>query len=65
MLLEAFIVEWLSDSLYRKRTQLCGGQKDNGLEMCRYLYNEYPGVSDAVRLGGARSLQEWTRCTKI
>ena len=33
--------------------------------MWRYLYNEYPGVSDAVRLGGARSLQEWTRCTKI
>ena len=64
-ILEGFLVEWLSDGLYRRRTQLCGGEKGNGIEMWRYLYNEYQGGSDAVRLGGARRLQEWSRCNEL
>ena len=31
--LEAFLVDWLSDGLYKRRNQLCGGEKGNGLEM--------------------------------
>ena len=64
-ILEAFLVEWLSDGLYRRRVQLCGGEKGNGIEMWRWLYAEFQGGSDAVRLGGARRLQEWTRCNKM
>ena len=64
-ILEAFLVEWLSDGLYRRRTQLCGGEKGNGLEMWRWLYHEYQGGSEAVMLGGARRLQEWPRCNKL
>ena len=64
-MLENFIIDWLSDGLYKRRVQLCGGEKGNGFEMWRYLYQEFHGGSDAVHLGGARRLQEWPRCTNI
>ena len=37
----------------------------NGFEMWRWLFNEFQGGSDAIKLGGARRLQEWSRCTKL
>ena len=63
--LESFLVDWLSDPLYRRRHQLSGGEKGNGFEMWRYLFQEYHGGSDAVHLGGARRLQEWPRCNNL
>ena len=64
-MLEGFLVEHMSDSLYRRRKQLSGGERGNGFEMWRWLYNEFQGGSDAVNLGGARRLQDWSRCTKM
>ena len=64
-ILEAFIVEWISDSMYRRRTQLSGGERGNGFEMWRLLYAEFQGGSSAVALGGNRRLQEWPRCNRI
>ena len=64
-ILEGFLIEWLSDSLYKRRTQLCGGTKGNGLEMWRWLFTEFQGGSDAVMLGGSRQLQDWPRCQKL
>ena len=64
-MLEGFLVDHLSDSLYRRRKQLSGGMLGNGFEMWRWLYNEFQGGSDAVNLGGARRLQDWPRCNKI
>ena len=65
LMLECFLVDWLGDGLYRRRTQLSGGSKGNGFEMWRWLYQEYQGGSDAVNLGGTRRLQDWSRCTKL
>ena len=64
-MLEAFIVEWISDSMCRRRTQLSGGEKGNGFEMWRLLYSEFQGGSAAVQLGGNRRLQEWPRCNRL
>ena len=63
--LEAFLIDWFSDGLYKRRNQLCGGEKGNGLEMWRWLYQEYQGGSEAVMLGGTRRLQDWSRCNKL
>ena len=63
--LEGFLVEYLSDSLYRRRRQLAGGELGNGFEMWRWLHQEYQGGSEAIRLGGARRLQDWPRCNKL
>ena len=63
--LEGFLVDYLSDSTYKRRNQLCGGEPGNGLEMWRYLYQEFQGGSDAVHRGGARRLQEWPRCNNL
>lgn len=63
--LEAFLVEHMTDSLYRRRRQLAGGVLGNGFEMWRWLFNEFQGRSEAIKLGGARRLQEWPRCTKL
>ena len=64
-MLEGFLVDHISDGLYRRRYQLCGGERGNGLEMWRWLYAEFQGGSEAVRLGGSRRLQEWPRCQKL
>ena len=64
-ILEGFLIEYLSDSLYRRRVQLCGGTKGYGLEMRRWLFHEFAGGSEAVMLGGSRRLQDWSRCTKM
>ena len=64
-MLESFLIEWISDSMYRRRTQLSGGEKGNGFEMWRLLYAEFQGGSSAVQLGGIRRLQEWPRCNKL
>ena len=64
-ILEGFLIEYLSDSLYKRRTQLCGGVPGNGLEMWRWLYLEFQGGSEAVMLGGSRRLQDWPRCNKM
>ena len=65
VMLEAFLVEHMNDSLYRRRRQLSGGVMGNGFEMWRWLFNEFQGGSDAIKLGGARRLQEWPRCTRL
>ena len=64
-ILESFIIEWVSDSMYRRRTQLSGGERGNGFEMWRLLYAEFQGGSSAVTLGGTRRLQEWPRCNRL
>ena len=64
-MLEGFLVEHINDGLYKRRFQLCGGERGNGLEMWRWLYAEFQGGSEAVRLGGSRRLQEWPRCNKL
>ena len=64
-ILEGFLIEYLSDSLYKRRAQLCGGVKGNGLEMWRWLFLEFAGGSEAVMLGGSRRLQDWSRCNKM
>ena len=43
-ILEGFLVEHLSDGLYRRRFQLCGGERGNGLEMWRWLVCEFQGM---------------------
>ena len=65
MMLEQFLVEWLGDSLYRRRKQLCGGVPGIGFEMWRWLYQEFQGGSEAVMLGGSRRLQDFPRCSKL
>ena len=63
--LEAWLVDWLSDSFYHRRKQLSGGEKINGFEMWRWMFNEFQGGSDAINLGGTRRLQDWPGCNKI
>ena len=58
-------MEHLSDNLYRRRHQLCGGMRGNGLEMWRWLFNGFQGGSEAVHLGAPRRLQELPRCNKL
>ena len=62
---EGVPVEHINDGLYRRRFQLCGGEKGNGLEMWRWQYTEFQRGSEAVRLGGSRRLQEWPSCNKL
>ena len=64
-MIEGFLSEFLSDSLYKRQVQLCGGVKGNGLEMWRWLFLQFAGGSEAVMLGGSHRLQDWTRCTKM
>ena len=63
--MEAWLVDWLSDSFYRRRKQLSGGEKGNGFEMWRWMFNEFQSGSDAINLGGSRRLQDWPRYSKI
>ena len=51
--------------MYKRRTQLSGGEKGNGFEMWRTLLQEYQGGSMAVALGGSRRLQEWPRRNRL
>ena len=39
VMLEAFLVEHMSDTLYRRRRQLSGGVMGNGFEMWRWMFN--------------------------
>ena len=65
--LEVFICTWVSDSIYNRRVQMAGGERErgNGLEIWRQLFLEHHGGADAIRLGGMRRLQEWPRCSAI
>ena len=58
---------WVNDTIYNRRSQLSGGEKEtgNGFEIWRRLYQEHHGGAEAVKLGGIRRLQEWPKCTSI
>ena len=36
--LENFVVDFVSDTMYKKRKQLCGGEPNNGFELWRRLF---------------------------
>ena len=65
--LEATLLDYLPDSLAKRRIQLSGGtsQECNGFTMWRRLHRDYQGSGDAVEYAGTEALREYGRCGKI
>ena len=48
------LVVWLSDTLYRKRENVCGGEECNGFELWRRLCADHKGQrGDTIKPAGA------------
>ena len=65
--LEATLLDFLPDSLGKRRIQLSGGtaQECNGFRMWRRLHRDFQGSGDAVEYAGTEALREYDKCQKI
>ena len=65
--LEATLLDYLPESLCKRRIQLSGGvaQECNGFTMWRRLHRDFQGSGDAVEYAGTEALREYGRCNKI
>ena len=61
-MLENYLSIWLSDALYKKRKNWCGGETGNGFELWRRLRADYKGKSGAViKVSGVTALQTFPK----
>jgi hypothetical protein len=59
-------VLWLSDTLYRKRKNLCGGEEGNGFELWRRLCADHKGQrGETIKQAGAVALHTFPKCEKV
>ena len=65
--LEQLLVDWLPDSLYNRRDQLCGGegQQHNGFMMWRRLHRDNFGGDIHINIAGIDVLREYPNCSKL
>ena len=64
--LENYVVLWLSDRLYSKRKNLCGGEEGNGFELWRKLCADQKGQrGHTIKQDGATALHTFPKCEKI
>ena len=64
--LENYLVSWISDSLYKKRKRLCGGEAGNGFELWRTLRCKYKGKGNAaIEESGICTLHNFPKCDKV
>ena len=65
--LEATLLDYLPESLGKRRIQLSGGtaQECNGFTMWRRLHRDFQGSGDAVEYAGTEALGEYGRCNNI
>ena len=65
--LEQVIVDYLPSAQYNKRSQLCGGEGEegNGFNMWRQLYQDNAGTSEIVEQAGIDVLREYKQCDKV
>ena len=67
MKLEQFLCDWLPESFYNRRDQLCGGglECNNGFVMWRKLHVEHMGQGDVIEFAGTECLRTYGRCNKL
>ena len=65
--LEQLIVDWLPESLYNRRDQLCGGigERHNGFLMWRRLHIDNVGGDVHINIAGIDVLREYPSCSKL
>ena len=66
--LESCIVDYLPIDLYRRREQLCGGDREsgNGFAMWRRLHVDCEGDGDsAIEYAGIEVLRNYPRCNQL
>ena len=60
------MASWLSDTPYRKRTNLCGVEEGNGFELWRRLCADYKGQrGDTIKQAGGTALYTFPKCKKV
>ena len=64
---EQVLVDWIPESLYQRRTQLCGGpeERNNGFIMWRRLHSDNVGSEVHIANAGIDCLREYGRCTRM
>lgn len=61
-----YLVLWLSNTLYRKRKNLCGGEEGNGFELWRRLCADHEGqIGDTIKQARAVALHTFPKCEKV
>ena len=65
--LEQCLVDHLTDTMYDRRVQLCGGKENanNGLAMWRRLHSDFAGQGEVIEYAGVEVLREYGRCNKL
>lgn len=65
--LEQCLVDDLTDNMYDRRVQLCGGKDNanNGLAMWRRLHSDFAGQGDVIEYAGVEVLRRYGRCNKL
>ena len=64
---EQTLADWLPETLYNKRVQLCGGREEanNGFNMWIRLHREHVGSGEVIEYAGVECLRTYGRCDKI
>ena len=65
--LEQCIVDYLPETMYDRRVQLCGGKSEanHGISMWRRLHRDHVGAGDIIEFAGTEVLREYGRCNKL
>ena len=65
--LEQCIVDYLPESMYGRREQLCGGksQANNGLALWKRLHQDFAGDGEVVEHAGVDVLREYSKCNTL
>ena len=65
--LEQGIADYLPESQYGRREQLCGGRDEtgNGFAMWRRLFRENRGSGEVIGFAGIELLRKFNQCKKI
>ena len=64
---EQNIIDWMPESLYKRRVQLCGGKSEtgNGFLMWRRLFVDNKGSGELVEFAGVEALRLYPSCSKL
>ena len=67
MKLEQTIIDWMPESLYKRRAQLCDGKSEtgNGFLMWRRLFVDNKGPGEPVEFAGVEALRLYPSCSKL